>query len=277
MATSPAAAPDLRALGLLVAVADAGGIGAAARSLGISQPSASDGVRALERRLGLTLVRRGRTGSELTDAGRIVVELARRVLAATSDLTDAARTLRGEAATQLTVCASLTVAEHLVPQWLVRMAHEAPEISIAVRMANSADVAEQVRSGAVALGFVEGASAPHGLRSTTICTDELALLVRATHPWACSSAGSPRTASGPPPPSRSPRPRPSSPRRCPASPRPSSPGSPCRPSSRRVAWCRCRWPTRTRPTIAAVRCAAASAPSGADRRRPALRRHGCSR
>ncbi|MBN9376703.1 MAG: LysR family transcriptional regulator, partial [Cellulomonas sp.] len=87
MATSPAAAPDLRALGLLVAVADAGGIGAPARSLGISQPSASDGVRALERRLGLTLVRRGRTGSELTDAGRIVVELARRVLAATSDLT----------------------------------------------------------------------------------------------------------------------------------------------------------------------------------------------
>lgn len=188
MATPPATAPDLRALGLLVAVADAGGIGAAARTLGISQPSASDGVRALERRLGLGLVRRGRTGSELTDAGRIVVELARRVLAATSDLTDAARTLRGEAATQLTVCASLTVAEHLVPQWLVRMSHHAPEISIAVRMANSADVAEQVRSGAVALGFVEGAAAPRGLHSTTICTDELALLVRATHPWAATTA-----------------------------------------------------------------------------------------
>lgn len=180
--------PDLRSLRLLVAVADTGGIGAAARELGISQPSASEGVRVLERRLGLALVTRGRAGSRLTDAGLLLVELARRVLSATADLTDAARALRGEQASHLTVCASLTVAEHLVPQWLVRMAREAPHISIAVRMANSADVAEQVRSGDVALGFVEGASAPRGLRSTTICTDELVLLVRAAHPWASRSA-----------------------------------------------------------------------------------------
>ncbi len=184
MTAPPGGLPDLRSLSLLVAVADTGGIGAAARTLGISQPSASEGVRQLERRLGLALVRRGRSGSALTDEGRLLVELARRVLSASEDLTDAARTLRGERGSHLTVCASLTVAEHLVPQWLVRMSRQAPEIAIAVRMANSADVAEQVRSGAVALGFVEGASAPRGLRSATICTDELVLLVRAAHPWA---------------------------------------------------------------------------------------------
>ena len=184
MTEPPLALPDLRALALLVAVADTGGIGAAARSLGISQPSASEGVRVLERRFGRALVRRGRSGAMLTDEGRLLVELARRVLTATADLTDAARTLRGEQDSHLTVCASLTVAEHLVPQWLVRMSREAPEISIAVRMANSTDVTEQVRSGVVALGFVEGAAAPRGLRSTTISTDELMLLVRAAHPWA---------------------------------------------------------------------------------------------
>ena len=142
MATLPAATPDLRTLRLLVAVADGGGIGAAARALGISQPSASDGVRALERRLGLGLVRRGRTGSELTDAGRIVVELARRVLAATTDLTDAARTLRGEAATQLTVCASLTVAEHLVPslrEALANVARHAEASHVEVTLRCTAD------------------------------------------------------------------------------------------------------------------------------------------
>lgn len=184
MTPAPSAPPDLRALALLVAVADHGGIGAAARALGISQPSASEGLRSLERRLALSLVRRSRTGSELTDQGRLLVELARRVLAAADDLTDAAGTLRGEQATQLTVCASLTVAEHLVPRWLVQMSREAPEVSIAVRMANSADVTQQVASGAAALGFVEGAAAPRGLRSRTICTDELVLLVRAGHPWA---------------------------------------------------------------------------------------------
>ena len=182
--SATAETPELRSLALLVAVADAGGIGAAARRLGISQPSASEGVRALERRLRLGLVRRGPGGSVLTEQGLVVVELARQVLSAAADLTDAARAMAGEQATQLSVCASLTVAEHLVPQWLVRMAREAPEISIAVRMANSADVVQQVRSGAAALGFVEGVSAPNGLRSRTIRTDELLLLVRPDHPWA---------------------------------------------------------------------------------------------
>ena len=51
MTSLPSALPDLRGLALLVAVADTGGIGAAARASGISQPSASEGVQALERRL----------------------------------------------------------------------------------------------------------------------------------------------------------------------------------------------------------------------------------
>jgi DNA-binding transcriptional LysR family regulator len=48
---------------------------AAARMLGLSVPAVWEQVRALERRLGTPLLRSQRPGIELTDAGRLLVEL----------------------------------------------------------------------------------------------------------------------------------------------------------------------------------------------------------
>lgn len=177
-------APDLAGLDLLAAIADEGGISAASRSLGISQPTASERLRVLEGRLGLTLVRRSPNGSVLTAEGAAVVDWARPVLAATAELVEGAEMLRGERRSRLTVSASLTVAEHLVPRWLVGLAGRAPEVSVSLWMGNSSDVAAAVRAGTAELGFVEGVRAPYGLRSRTVCGDELVLIVAPGHPWA---------------------------------------------------------------------------------------------
>jgi molybdate transport repressor ModE-like protein len=180
----PRRAPDLAGLDLLVAIADEGGVAAAARVLGVSQPTASERLNALERRLGLRLVHRGRSGSTLTGEGAALVDLARPVLRLTHELVAAAETLRGENSSRLVVSASLTVAEHLVPRWLVVLSEQGFDVSVSVRMGNSRDVAEQVRAGSAHIGFVEGPSAPAGLRSRTVCTDELVLVVAPEHPWA---------------------------------------------------------------------------------------------
>lgn len=180
----PRRAPDLAALDLLVAIADEGGVAAAARILGVSQPSASERLRTLERRTGLRLVHRGRSGSRLTGEGAALVDLARPVLRLTHELVSAAATLRGESDSRLVVSASLTVAEHLVPRWLVALSEHGSGVSVSVRMGNSRDVADQVRDGSAHIGFVEGVYAPTGLRSRTVCTDELVLVVAPEHPWA---------------------------------------------------------------------------------------------
>ena len=186
----PAGTPDLASMELLVAVADAGGIGAAARALGLSQPTASERLRLLERRLGLTLVLRRPEGSVLTDDGERVAAWSRDVLRSAAELAAGVSGLRGEA--RLSVTASLTVAEHLVPGWLVALAAEPPPVTAVVRMGNSEAVVADVREGRADLGFIEGASTPRGLRLATIARDELALVVAPGHPWARSTA--PRTA-----------------------------------------------------------------------------------
>ncbi|MFW0796587.1 LysR family transcriptional regulator [Gordonia sp. CPCC 205515] len=71
---------DLHLVTYFVAVVDHGGITKAAQSLYISQPSLSQAIRTLERRLGVTLFDRSGRRLELTDAGRKFDVAARRIL-----------------------------------------------------------------------------------------------------------------------------------------------------------------------------------------------------
>lgn len=184
--TAPTPRTSLAALDVLVATDTHGSISAAARSLGISQPSASSTLRRLERSLGLEIVARSTRGSHLTEEGRAVAVWARTVLDASDALERAAAALREGPAHRVRVAASMTIAEHLVPRWLARLTtaedRGRPEVELIVR--NSHDVMDLVLSGAADLGFVEGSTVRRGLRSRTVQRDSLAVVVGRQHPWA---------------------------------------------------------------------------------------------
>ncbi len=86
---------DLTHLRTFVAVAHEGHLTRAAERLHISQPAASNHVRALEELLQVKLFARTNRGLELTPAGRRLAESAEHVLGATLELTSIARELRG--------------------------------------------------------------------------------------------------------------------------------------------------------------------------------------
>src|SRR5690348_5390513 len=139
--------PDLDALELLVAVAETGSLGQAAARQGISQPSASVRLRTLERRLGVQLVARSPSGSRLTSAGLVVTEHARAVLDQAYALVQGASALRARQRDRLRVAASLTIAEHLVPGWLVALRDAAPGVHVELNVGNSSHVIERLRAG----------------------------------------------------------------------------------------------------------------------------------
>ncbi|WP_067857708.1 LysR family transcriptional regulator [Nocardia shimofusensis] len=182
--TLPPGTPDLEVLDLLVSVAELGSLGAAARRHGITQPAASMRVSALERRLRLTLVDRGPTGSVLTEAGHAVVGQARRLLIAAGELMAEVEGLRAVGAAKLRIAASKTIADHRVPYWLAALRADRPEVVVSLEVENSAQVATLVREGAADLGFVEGPHPPTGLSSRVLGVDELIVVVAPGHPWA---------------------------------------------------------------------------------------------
>ena len=71
---------DLRLLELFVRVAEIGSINRASANLGLSQPALSRHMAALEHQIGSKLLIRARSGVQLTDAGRLLVERAQPLL-----------------------------------------------------------------------------------------------------------------------------------------------------------------------------------------------------
>ncbi|MFI8263419.1 MULTISPECIES: LysR family transcriptional regulator [unclassified Streptomyces] len=181
--------PDLGALELLLAVARIGSLSGAAKRMGITQPAASSRIRAMETRLGVALVDRSPRGSTLTAEGALVTDWARRVVEAAEAFDAGAQALRGRRDSRLRVAASMTIAEYLLPGWLIALRGQRPGTAVSLHAGNSAVVAERVLAHEADLGFVEGLSVPEGLDSAVIAQDRLVVAVAPGHAWARRTRG----------------------------------------------------------------------------------------
>jgi molybdate transport repressor ModE-like protein len=176
--------PDLGALELLLAVARLGSLGRAARELGITQPAASSRIRSMERQLGVALVDRSPRGSQLTGAGALVTDWARRIVEAAEAFDAGAQALRGRRDSRLRVAASMTIAEYLLPGWLIALRAQRPDTAVSLLAGNSAAVAERLLADEADLGFVEGLDVPAGLDAAVVAHDRLIVVTAPGHPWA---------------------------------------------------------------------------------------------
>lgn len=180
--------PELGALELLLAIARTGSVNSAAREVGVTQQAASSRLTSMEAQTGVQLVVRTARGSTLTPAGVVVAAWAARLVDVAEQLEAGLSTLRHERRTRLRVSASLTIAEYLLPAWLVSLQSEgrrrgAPTAEIVLIATNSDHVLEQVLGDEADLGFVEAPDKPRGVRSRIVGHDELVVVVRADHPW----------------------------------------------------------------------------------------------
>lgn len=182
---------DLRHYRFLAALAAEGSIGAAARATDMAQPNASRLLEQMERSAGFPLARRTPRGTSLTDRGRVVAGLAAEVVEAAESLTRAVAALEGGRGS-LHLCASLTVAEHLMPGWLATAQQRLAGVTTTLDVGNSDEVFDRVRSGAADLGFVEGPTVQTGFRYLDVGRDELVVIVRPDHPWAHDGDIAPR-------------------------------------------------------------------------------------
>ena len=113
--------PELAALQMLSCISRLGSFSATGKELGLSQQAVSSRMRALERQVGSTLFVRTPRGSALSPTGLLVANWADDVLAAAARLDAGIAAIRTDVASRLQVVASQTIAQHLLPQWLVTL------------------------------------------------------------------------------------------------------------------------------------------------------------
>lgn len=181
--------PDLSGLQMLVAVSELGSLTRVGTLFGISQQAVSSRMRALEAQVGASLIIRSARGSTLTSTGAVVAGWAAEVLSAAERMEAGIESIRSETLRQLDVAASLTIAEYLLPRWLVTLRDRQEQTgqvvtAVGLTATNSENVIALVRAGTVPFGFVETPDIPVGLPAAPLGRDTLEVAVSPGHPWA---------------------------------------------------------------------------------------------
>jgi DNA-binding transcriptional LysR family regulator len=119
------------------ATADAGSLSAAARQLGLTQPTLSRQVAALEAALGVTLFERIGKRLALTDTGLGLVEHARAMALAADAMALAAAGKSQDVSGRVTISATDAVSAYLLPGLVARIRAKAPQITLVIVASDS--------------------------------------------------------------------------------------------------------------------------------------------
>ncbi|MGN6379673.1 MAG: LysR family transcriptional regulator [Gaiellales bacterium] len=138
----------------LVEVATAGSFTRAAEGLGVSQPTVSGAVAALEQRVGVPLLVRARRGVTLTAAGRALLPHAQRALALAADAEEAVdRAVAGERL-RLWVAAGEALGTYVLPAALAGLRERMPSLEAGFIVGDVARVLSALRAGEVDVALV---------------------------------------------------------------------------------------------------------------------------
>lgn len=172
---------DARRLAVLRAVADAGGVLAAAKVLHLTPSAVSQHLARLESETGVTLVDRAAGRSVgLTPAGRLLAGHADRLAVVLAEAEQDLAALTGQVTGQVVVAAFPTAMEHLVGPAAVAVHAAAPHVRVSIRECDpDPEGVAALRSGGadLVMSDVHPDAAPAGLRATWLFDDPFRIVV----------------------------------------------------------------------------------------------------
>lgn len=139
--------PTLRQMEYLVAIADTGTFGEAAKRTCVSQPSLSAQVKDMEDNIGAQLFERGRHGALLTPMGEEMVKRARLILRQVEQMKVLGREASGTLAGRIRLGVLPTVGPYLLPQTTRKLHKAYPELRLFVREERTAILKSHLSSG----------------------------------------------------------------------------------------------------------------------------------
>jgi len=147
-------AMELRHLRYFIAVADTLHFTRAAARLHIAQPALSQQIRVLEREVGVELFRRSSRHTEITDAGRVFLVEAKRIVAqADRSIEIARRAQRGEIG-EIVIGFEGAAAYDLLPRILSRFRACYPAVRIVLEQQGTTEQIDALLSGRIDVGLL---------------------------------------------------------------------------------------------------------------------------
>ena len=156
----------------------------AAEELYLTQPAVSLQIKALEEELGVTLFDRSGSQVRLTPAGASLFKFAVESGRLLHEAVFALGAFSGTQSGALTLGASTTIAQYVLPRLLSEFCASHPRVHPTLTSGNTEQIVNAIEEGKIALGFIEGPPRRRDLTLTPFLEDELVLLAPTAHEWA---------------------------------------------------------------------------------------------
>lgn len=126
----------------------------AANALYTSQPGVSKQIRLLEEELGIDIfVRNGKRIVAVTEPGKVVLDIAQRVLRETESLKQVGQEFKQQDSGSLTIATTHTQARYALPRVVQQFSLRYPGVKLGLHQGSPTQIAEQVLSGEADIGI----------------------------------------------------------------------------------------------------------------------------
>ena len=173
----------------LIAVAETGSFSGAGRRLQRVQSAVSQTVQGLEATLGIQLFDRSAKTPTLTDAGRVILDDARQMIAGAERLRARAETIAGDVEPELTLAVDAMFPNAFLMECLKALTEAFPHLSVTLFTEGLGGAEQRVREGAARLGLYTPRPQPTpDMESEFFVAIEMVPVVSADHPLAMAPA-----------------------------------------------------------------------------------------
>jgi DNA-binding transcriptional LysR family regulator len=178
---------DLEKLQAFLYAADNLSFSEAAKHLHLTQPTISYHVKELEKDLGTELFDRSGPRLQLTEAGRLLIPWARKLIRQSIEIQDMMSSLEERIVGHLGMACSTTAGKYILPQLAARFCAKYPWIHVSILACTPESVLLHLLNREAHLGVVSSyqpCEENDGLECQAFFDDAITLIVPGNHPWA---------------------------------------------------------------------------------------------
>jgi DNA-binding transcriptional LysR family regulator len=174
---------NLKQLEVFIAVADCCSFSRAAEMTFLTQSTVSQHIASLENEFALKLLDRTGKGALLTEAGKILLLHARRIIVEAQDLQLTLNRFKGLDEAFLKLGGSNIPGSYMIPGFIPLFHQQNPGVTITLFQGDSRETLERLKREEVELAIIGSRFDGEGFLYTPLTTDKISLVVNANHRW----------------------------------------------------------------------------------------------
>ena len=177
--------PDLVKLKSFLHAAESLSFSEAAKQLHLTQPTVSHHIKSLERELGVELFMRSGSNIKLTEAGRLLLPWAHKLIHQSIEMQEMMASLQQKIVGHLRIACSTTGGKYILPLLAARFCQRYPGIRVSILTCTPEHVVPRLLEEEANLAVVSSYElCGNELECQEFFEDSISLIVSANHPWA---------------------------------------------------------------------------------------------